>query len=128
MNVLKVVIKLLDGSIMKGESTDFLPDKKYFYLKLIEGGTKKIDIETLKAIFFVKDFEGNKDHKKQYKDTLPWGGKKIRVEFTDGEIITGYTSSFSTGRYGFDVIPADTAGNNEKIFVLNSAVKEKAYI
>ena len=128
MNVLKIVIKFLDGSVMKGESTDFLPDKKYFYLKLIEGGTKKIDIELLKAIFFVKDFEGNKDHKKQYKDLLPWGGKKIRVEFIDGEIIIGYTASFSTGKYGFFITPADSAGNNEKIFALNAAVKEKAFV
>jgi hypothetical protein len=128
MEVLKIVIKLQDGSILKGESTDFMAEKKYFYLKRAEGGTKKIDIETLKAVFFVKDFEGNKDHKKTYKDFMPWGGKKIRVEFNDGEIITGYTASFSTGKYGFFMTPADAGGNNEKIFVLNTAIKEKAYI
>jgi hypothetical protein len=128
MKVEKIVVKFGDGSIMKGESTDFLPDKKYFYLKLMEGGTKKIDIETLKAVFFVKDFEGNKDHKKIYKDFMPWGGQKVKVEFTDGEVITGYTSSFSTGKYGFFITPADSGGNNEQIFVLNEAVKEKAFV
>jgi hypothetical protein len=128
MNVEKIVIKFQDGSIMKGESTDFLPNKKYFYLKLVEIGTKKIDIETLKAVFFVKDFEGNKDHKKIYKDFMPWGGQKMKVEFIDGEIISGYTSSFSTGKYGFFITPADSKGNNEKIFVLNSAVKEKTFV
>jgi hypothetical protein len=128
MNEVKLVIKFQDGSIMKGESTDFLGDKKYFYLNLVEVGTMKIDIETLKAVFFVKDFEGNKDRKKEYKDFLPWGGQKIKVEFTDGEIITGYTASFSTGKYGFFITPADSRGNNEKIFVLNTAVKEKSFI
>jgi len=128
MNIQKIVVKFQDGSLMKGESTDFLPEKKYFYLKRLEGGTKKIDVETLKAVFFVKDFVGNKDHKKIYKDVLPWGGQKIRVEFNDGEIITGYTSSFSTGKYGFFITPADTSGNNEKIFALNTAVKEKAFV
>lgn len=68
MEVKKIVIKFLDGSLMKGESTDFQPEKQCFYLKLVDDGTKKIDIETLKAVFFVKDFEGNKEHKKLYKD------------------------------------------------------------
>jgi hypothetical protein len=124
----KIVIKLLDGSLMKGEPIDFVPDKKFFYLKLVKGGTKKIDLETLKAVFFVKDFEGNKEHKKVYKDSLPWGGQKIKVIFTDGEAIIGYTSSFSTGEYGFFITPADSAGNNEQIFALNHAVKEKVFI
>ena len=128
MNDVKLVIKFQDGSIMKGESADFLADKKYFYLKLVEIGTKKIDIETLKAVFFVKDFEGNKAHNKIYKDFLPWGGQKVKVEFTDGEIITGYTSSFSTGKYGFFITPADSGGNNEQIFAMNAAVKEKAFV
>ena len=76
----------------------------------------------------MKDFEGNKDHKKMYKDFLPWGGQKIRVEFTDGEVITGYTPSYTTGKFGFFVTPADTRGNNEQIFVLNHAVKEKVFV
>jgi hypothetical protein len=123
----KIVIKFHDGSVMKGEATDFQPENKYFYLRLLEGGTKRIDIEALKAIFFVKDFGGNKDHKKVYNDVMPWGGQKITVHFTDGEKITGYMSSFSTGRYGFFMTPADSGGNNEQIFVLNSAVKEKSF-
>ena len=128
MDNVKIVIKSQDGSIMKGVSPDFQAEKKYFYLELVEGGTKKIDIETLKAVFFVKDFEGNKEHKKIYKDFLPWGGQKIKVEFTDGEIITGYTSSFSTGKYGFFITPADSRGNNEQIFVPNTAVKAKVFV
>jgi len=128
MDEKKIVIKFLDGSLLKGESTDFRPEKQYFYLKLVGGGTKKVDLMSLKAVFFVRDFQGNKDHKKVYKDFLPWGGQKIRIEFTDGEVITGYTSSFTTGKFGFFVTPADTAGNNEQIFILNQAVKEKVFI
>lgn len=117
----KLVIKYKDGSIIKGQSTDFVPERQFFYLELVEHGTRKIDIEELKAIFIVKDFEGHKEHKKVYKDVMPWGGQKVKVEFTDGEVITGYTSSFSTGKYGFFLTPADREGNNKGIFVVKSA-------
>jgi hypothetical protein len=124
----KIVIKFKDGSIMKGQTTDFRPERQFFYLELVERGTKKIDIEDLKAIFFVKDFTGKKEHKKIYKDVMPWGGQKVKVEFIDGEMITGYTASFSTGIYGFFITPADSKGNNEEIFVIKSATKSIAFL
>ena len=88
----------------------------------------KIDKEELKAAFFVKDFNGDKDRSDVYEDEIPGAGKKIEVEFNDGEIITGYTMSFSPERQGFFLVPADRKGNNERIFVVKSATAKMKFL
>ena len=44
--------------------------------------------------------------------------------FRDSEVITGYTFGYDPGRSGFFVMPTDEASNNERIFVVRSAVRE----
>jgi hypothetical protein len=124
----KVIVRFKDGMIMKGNTSDFFPNKVRFHLNRLDGKIDKIDIETLKAVFFVKDFEGNKDYKKKYDDTIHGAGRKIEVEFTDGESITGYALGYSPDRHGFFITPADLASNNERIFVVNSATKNIIFL
>jgi hypothetical protein len=78
----------------------------------------------LKAIFFVKNYDGAKDHKKAYNDKVPGGGRKIQVKFLDGETIVGYTTGYSPDRPGFYIVPADLQGNNERIFVVKTATEK----
>jgi hypothetical protein len=124
----KVVVKFVNGSIQKGKTNDFFPSKKQFHLQLLDGKIVIIDTGHLKAIFFVKDFEGNKEHKDCYEDTVIGGGRKIRVLFPDGETIIGFTQGYSALRQGFFMIPADKDGNNERIYVINSATKDVSFI
>ncbi len=128
MELNKVVVKFVNGSIQKGKTNDFFPSKKQFHLQLLDGKIVVIDIGQLKAIFFVKDFEGNKDRKDCYDDTIIGGGRKIRVLFPDGETIIGFTQGYSAHRLGFFMIPADKNGNNERIYVNNSATKNVSFI
>jgi hypothetical protein len=72
--------------------------------------------------------EGNKDYKESYNDIIQGGGRKIRVEFADGEVIIGYVLGYSPDRQGFIMVPADTNGNNNRIFVVASATKNVEYI
>jgi hypothetical protein len=130
----KVVAKFKDGTVLRGNTNDFFPNKKLFHLELIgsdaaEVKTEKlkakgIDTESLKAAFFVKGFKGNKFHKNIYNDNVPGSGKKIEVKFIDGEVIIGYSLNYSPDRNGFFVIPADLKGNNERIFVIRSATEK----
>lgn len=124
----KIVARFKDGSALKGTVRGFVPDEQILNVKVINGGIEKIDIRELKAIFFVKDLKGDESHKKQYKDVLLWGGQKVKVEFTDGEVILGYSSNLSTGKYGFFMTPADSKGNNEQIFIIKSATKSIAFL
>lgn len=120
----KVVVQFKDSTIMKGETMDFSPNKENFHLKTPEGNIVTVDMEPLKAVFFVKDFEGDKNYKELYDDFIAGGGRKVKIIFADGEELTGYVQIYNKKHRGFVVIPADLQGNNERIYVLNSATKK----
>ena len=124
----KAVAKFKDGSMKKGFAIDFYPDKTPLKLHLLNNSIETIEMEDLKAVFFVKSFQGNKSHIKKYQDPNPWTEKKIRVDFTDGESITGHTMHYSLGHHGFFLIPADRGNNNEEIFVITSATKQIVFL
>ena len=54
-------------------------------------------------------------------------GRKIRVTFEDGEVLAGFCMGYSPDRLGFFVVPADTSGNNNRVFVVNAGVKDVAW-
>lgn len=124
----KVVINFKDGTVMKGTTTDFSPHKTHLHLNIQNNTVETINIETIKALFFVKDVEGNKDYNDTYKDVIKGGGKRVLVEFHDGEIIVGYVLSYSPQRQGFNLVPADLNSNNERIFVVASAIKNVIFL
>lgn len=66
----KVVIQLKNGTVRKGITSDFLPNKARFHFTCTDGSTEAVDVDTLKALFFVKDIEGNKDYKETYNDVI----------------------------------------------------------
>jgi hypothetical protein len=123
-----MIARYKDGSVLKGYSDDFSPEKKLFHFRLLSGKTVVINLEDLKALFFVKSFKGNKDLKPKYQDPRPWSGFKIKVVFFDDEILIGYSPHHSIDTHGFFVIPADLQINNEEIFVIKSATKEIAFL
>ena len=119
----KVVVKFKDRRILKGKTNNFFPNKTSFHLELVDGEKTEIRLQELKALFFVKTFEGDQQHEKNYGDTVPGGGRKIKVRFSDGETIIGYTTGYSSDRTGFYMVPADLKGNNERVFVVVSATE-----
>ncbi len=120
----KIVVKFKDNTVAKGKTNDFFPNKTQFHLEEMNGEIVEISIEDLKAVFFVKDFKGNKNHDDNYNDEIAAGGRKIRVRFFDGETVVGYTLGYSPDRQGFYLSPADLQGNNERIFVVKSATEK----
>ena len=124
----KVVVKFKDNTLAKGKTSDFFPNKTQFHLENLNGEIVEISIEDLKALFFVKDFKGDKNHKKNYIDEIAAGGRKIRVRFLDGETVIGYTLGYSPDRQGFYITPADLKGNNERIFVVKSATEKTEFL
>lgn len=124
----KVVLKFRDGTIQKGQTNDFFPNKKQFHIEDLEGNIIEVSTDHLKAIFFVKDFLGNKNYEECYDDMIIGGGRKIQVLFPDGETVIGYTQGYSAQRLGFFIIPADEACNNKRIFVVNASTKKVSFI
>ncbi|MBA7494928.1 hypothetical protein ES702_05506 [subsurface metagenome] len=125
----KIVVKYKNGKIVKGWSTDFGPKKEIFHLHPLEEYGKDvlgIKISSIKAVFFVKNYKGNKDYKKARTfDGFPKGiptERKIVIIFKDGENFYGTTHSYNPERKGFYVYPIDPKDNNERVFVINPAV------
>jgi hypothetical protein len=124
----KVVIRLQDGTVAKGQTNDFFPNKPIFHLTTFEGKIEEFKTEELKAVFFVKDCNGDTSYEYSYRDTIAGGGRKIKVDFADGEEMIGYTQGYSPDRPGFFLIPADLKGNNEKVFIVKSATRKIEFL
>ena len=128
----QVVAHFRDGRIEKGLTNDFLPTKDRFHLTPAGSapGTAPVEIliATVKAVFFVRDLEGSPEHKKSNEFEGPVAGRKVRVVFTDGEIMTGTTNGYDRSRPGFFLFPADVASNNERCFVVTRAAKEVTFL
>ena len=118
----QVVAHFVDGRLLKGFAVDFFPNKTSFHLEREGSGESvEVQISDLKGVFFVKSFAGNPGATYR-KDVERVGmGKKIQVEFSDGETLVGYTSGYTPARAGFFVFPVDPEDNNEKVYVVSAA-------
>lgn len=125
--LVKVVVRFLDGRLLKGNTDDFAANRPSFHLWPAGGGPiEEVQCKDLKAVFFVKDFGG--DPQRQDKVAFSAArddnqGKRAVVQFKDGEVICGYTLAYTPDRKGFFVTPADPAGNNIRVYVLAHATR-----
>ena len=120
----KVIAHFLDGSLIKGTTLDFFPTKDKFHISESCGDVHKVHVNTLKAIFFVKNYNGDADYtEKKGFFTNQTHGKKVMVEFFDGEVLFGYTLSYSARGPGFFMFPGDPECNNNKVFIVHAAAK-----
>ena len=124
----KVVLKFKDDKLLKGHTKNFFANKITFHLSSEDGQITEVNREDLKAIFFVKDYSVNKDHKDSYDDNIHGAGRKIQVKFKDNEVITGFCQGYSSDRPGFFIVPADKDGNNERIFIVTSATSTVKFL
>jgi hypothetical protein len=74
-------------------------------------------------LFFVKDFAGDPAHN-DASGPFQLPGKRIEVTFSDGEKLRGASVAYNPKNLGFFMQPADSTGNNERIFIVNRNVKQ----
>ncbi|KPK01665.1 MAG: hypothetical protein AMK71_04665 [Nitrospira bacterium SG8_35_4] len=128
MQAEKIVVRFKDKKLMKGVTSNFSHEKNSFYMRLVGGQVINVKLDTVKAAFFVKKLEGNRDYEYKYKDVIPWGGNKIKVEFLDGEVLIGYTQHYFLDCPGFFVTPADLKGNNQRVYVVSSSTENVTFL
>lgn len=130
----RIVVRYLTGKILKGYSQDFMPNRAIFHFRpqgaKEESPPLEISLKDLKAVFFVKDFVGNRLHKERKR---PAEGDKIQgrlmeVTCRDGEVIVGTTLGYDPSRPGFFLFPIDPKCNNSKIFIVSSSVAKTRFI
>jgi hypothetical protein len=127
----KVVARFRDGKIIKGFTNDFFPNKDLFHISSTERGKDltEVRVADLKALFFVKSFEGKKDHRKyDHPDVVEklskTAGMKLKIVFADGEQMLALTQGYDPNRTGFFIFSPDPESNFERAFVLKQATKE----
>lgn len=124
-----VVLHFKDRVIRKGTTEDFFPNKPTFHFNDLErGDTRVIPVSSLKAIYFVKSFDGQPEYDERSDVERAGFGRRIRICFSDGEVQEGYTQGYSPGRPGFFVSPCDPDCNNERIFVISDAAEKIEFV
>jgi hypothetical protein len=138
---LKVVARLRDGNLVKGYMMgssaafeDLLQTPEFAIPDLIGvqplGASKRISVplDSLKALFFVKSFDGNKEHPevKFFDKGPPIRGLWVRVKFYDDESLEGVIAN--SLRYlvepGFLMKPPDPHSNNEILYVIKASLTD----
>jgi len=131
----KVVLRFMDGSILKGYVENFASSDEVVEIKKLSGEKEVVPVERLKAIFFVKTFEGDPEYNE--KKAFHSSGirlKRVFVKFKDGESMTGYIEGevpWQKGFFleegkkkGFFLLPTDDKSNNIKVYVVAKAVRD----
>ena len=130
----KVVVRFVDGRVVKGTTADFFPAKDIFHVNVSTASVvaKPVEISKndLKALFFVKDFEGSARHveSNEFDPSHPPAGRRITVVFSDGEVLVGTTTGYQPGRPGFFIVPADASSNMERCYVVTAATREVKFV
>jgi len=124
----KVVVAFLNRPRQKGYVYNFSSLRDSFHLlppdnPLQQQGTE-VEFKEVKAVFFVRDFVGNHEHKPNPLVVEPLKhGRKIKVTCADSEILVGTTEAYNPQKLGFFMFPADSECNNLRIFVVNKNAK-----
>jgi hypothetical protein len=124
----KIVVRYREGSTLKGYSVDFHPSRGHFSLWPSVDAHKSeramVPLAHLKALFFVKSFDGNRWHVPAHTGQKATAGRRIEITFFDGEVLVGTTLGYRPEGIGFFITPLDRTGNNQRVFVVNSAVHQ----
>ena len=128
----RMVVRYADGKIAKGFSQDFHPSRAQFSLwPAVNAAPSErtiVQIQRLKAVFFVKDFNGNPGYRERKMFTARSQGRRVEVTFLDTEVILGTTLNYRPDGEGFFVNPVDPAANNTRVFVVAAAVKRVRFL
>ena len=134
MEPFKIIVRYADGQIIKGYTQTFSPDKPTFHLTPVDpkvsNGPIEVQVKDLKAIFFIRDFLGNRTYREQktFSNGAKIIGRKVEVTFKDKEVIIGSVLGYDPTQPGFCLFPSDPHSNNLKIFAVSRAVSKVNYL
>lgn len=126
----KVVARFVTGEVVRGYSSNFHTSRTQLHIADHPTSTKPtlVSLDALKAIFFVRDFEGDPKRTDRTSFVGAPAGRKIKITFNDGEVLVGATMSYQHTGTGFFVQPADPRSNNLRVFVVLAAVASVQFL
>ena len=123
----KIVVRYREGRLLKGFTQDFHPSRTQFSLwpspDSAPADRMYVPISQLKAVFFVRDFDGDPEYDVRPVFDTTAEGRRLEVTFVDDEVLLGSTLGYRPDGAGFFVKPADTRGNNLRVFVVSGAIR-----
>ena len=110
----RVVLHTLEGQVRRGMVKDL--DLLDPVIRLSQPGRppEAIAAERVKAIFFMQEPGAT---------ALPSAGRRVRVGFSDGRQIVGFSEDVDAGEQGFFLIPADTRTHTARIYVFRAGIQ-----
>ncbi len=119
-----VVLRYRSGKTVRGTLFEgFSPQVDAIELETQEGTVIVTDLWDLKAVFFLKEPRVRQAEMELGRAlSVPPESALARVEFSDGETIRGRVQHYSVADRGFFLYPTAVESNNERIFVVASAV------
>jgi len=124
----KVVVRMKSGDVYYGSTFALNRQAEIFHLELVtaEGislnKTLPIAFKNVKALFYVKSFDGRFDPAIEFPQDIP-PAKALAVEFSDGEVIVGRPMHARWNEeVRFFLVPEDQKSNNLMVLVERSAV------
>ena len=119
-----VVVRYLDGRVLKGFSRAFMPARGHLQVwpapEAPAASAISVPLRHLKAVFFVQDLQGAPPNG---ATPAPARGRRIIVTFLDDEVLAGTTLNYSADGPGFFVSPSEERGNNLRIFAVTAAIR-----
>ena len=112
----KVVIHYLDGSVVRARVRFFSRVRRHLEAEDLSGQPLPVDMGSLKAIFFVREY-GGLEGEEPLEGANPTRGESVSVRFPDGEVIEGLVSDYPPTGPGFYLTPIPQGGNNRVLFV-----------
>lgn len=123
----KVVVRCDDGSSLRGylspedEAALQKNGMEPFVVQVLGGHSQEIKPTQIKAIFFVKTFEGSPNYSefKVFTNRPNGRGVWVRAHFRDGEIMEGVAPNSLATYFNpvFSMTPPDPASNNQAVLV-----------
>jgi hypothetical protein len=124
----KIVAHFIDHAIVKGTSMDVDPGRPLCHIQTVDRGTIEVDLSQLKALYFVREFDGNptyaEAHAARADDQRLRGSRQVRLRFQDGEEQGGLMNRYPPNRPFFFLLPMDPKSNNIRILVNRDALAE----
>ncbi len=128
----KIVVRYREGQLLKGFTHDFHPSRSQFTLWPSINATpaerRFVPTSQLKAVFFVRDFDGNPLYTEPRTFEGSAAGRRLEVTFADDEVLLGTTLNYRPDGLGFFINPADQGGNNVRIFVVGGAIRHVRFL
>lgn len=128
----RLVARMQTGEVYRGFCFHLSPDEPGFHLDLVDadgeltGERRMIAFADMKALFYVKSFDGKFDKNQDYGEWRPQGSEVV-VQFRDGETLQGFTlNPYQEGQTRFYVIPGN-ANTNEISILVEAAATEGVY-